>query len=204
MTRQIKCQSRTTLCRGHLLRNDHAGPAPARRIRGETELRPSRLILLLYVVSAQLLYLRQPRLREYDRRKFCQPEPDTVLILVYVTTAFDERAKDLFQREIRILVSTLSPANVLKSNRLRTRRVSELLYDGCVPDCATGVLDFFVSECTEGLVEVETRRQLSDIGDAPSAGSRTRVTWTTPHSEDDRQFSSTGRCQTSPGSFCFF
>ena len=104
---------------------------------------------------------------EYDRSNFCQPNADTVLILVDVTTAFDQRAQDLFQRGIGSIVSSLKPGERVQVETIEdSYSSSKQLYDGCVPYCPPGFLNFFFSQCTEGLVRVETRRQLTDIRDA--------------------------------------
>ena len=119
--------------------------------------------LVLMVGVCQLVLANNAR-AEYDRSKFCKADADSVIILVDVTTAFDDRAKDLFQRGITGIVSALTPGERVRIATIEdSYSSSQLLYEGCVPYCSNGLLDFFLSECTDGLIRLETRRQLSEI-----------------------------------------
>lgn len=100
----------------------------------------------------------------YDVAKFCQPDAGEVVILVDVTTAFDDRAKDLFQRGIGAIVSTLAPGQKLKIVTIEESFASSrMLYEGCVPYCPSGLLDWLLSDCTEGIIRLETTRQQREI-----------------------------------------
>lgn len=108
--------------------------------------------------------LAKPAAATYDRKNFCRDGADTVVLLVDVTTAFDDRAKDIFQRGVAGIVAALEPGEPIRIVTIEdSYAASSLLYEGCVPWCEPGLLDFFVSECTEGLVRLETRRQLTEI-----------------------------------------
>lgn len=103
----------------------------------------------------------------FDIAKFCKPDADQVVILVDVTTAFDDRAKELFQRGISGIVQSLTPGEGLRIVTIEDSfTTSKLLYSGCVPYCEHGLLDWLWSDCTDGLVRIETNRQQSDIGTA--------------------------------------
>lgn len=100
----------------------------------------------------------------YDPADFCRPEAAQVVILVDVTTAFDDRAKDVFQRGINGIVKSLSPGEEIRVATIEDSYAStNLLYTGCVPVCSSGLLDFFISDCTEGVIRLETAKQLNEI-----------------------------------------
>jgi hypothetical protein len=113
---------------------------------------------------------------EYDKRKFCQPTADAVIILVDVTTQFDDRARDIFQRGIAEIVSGLTPGESVHIATIEdSYSSSKVIYEGCVPYCPSGLLDFLTSECTSGLMRLESQRQLSEIRE----GLRARLTQAT-------------------------
>jgi hypothetical protein len=103
----------------------------------------------------------------YDAAKFCKDGGNFVVILVDVTTAFDDRAKDLFQKGIAAIVGSLSPGDQVRISTIEDSYAnSTQLYAGCVPYCESSIWDFFTSDCTEGLVRLESRRQLASIRSA--------------------------------------
>lgn len=100
----------------------------------------------------------------YDVSKFCRPDADQVIILVDVTTAFDERSKEQFQRGISAIVSALSPGEQLRIVTIEdSYAASKPLYGGCVPYCPSGFFDWFFSDCTEGVLRLEKTRQQNEI-----------------------------------------
>lgn len=103
----------------------------------------------------------------YEVAKFCRSDADQVVILVDVTTAFDERSKELFQRGISAIVASLDPGESLQISTIEDSFASaKLLYRGCVPYCSSGLLDWLFSDCTDGLIRVETGKQQNQIGAA--------------------------------------
>lgn len=103
----------------------------------------------------------------YDRAKFCKDGGDYVVILVDVTTAFDDRARDLFGRGIAAIVTSLRPGDHIRISTIEdSYATSAQLYDGCVPYCDPSIWNYLTSDCTDGLIRLETRRQQSDIKSA--------------------------------------
>lgn len=105
--------------------------------------------------------------QHYDRSQFCRSDADEVLILVDITTALDQRARDLLQDGVRQIIEHLEPGESLKVLTIADEVThSELLLDECVPFCQQDLGTVIFGNCTEGLLRLETRRLQNDLAGA--------------------------------------
>ena len=105
--------------------------------------------------------------QHYARAQFCRPDADEVLILVDITTALDQRARELLQDGIRQIVEHLEPGESLKVVTIADQVTnSELLLTDCVPYCPQDLGSVVFGSCTEGLLRMENRRLHTDLANA--------------------------------------
>jgi hypothetical protein len=105
--------------------------------------------------------------QQHDRSLFCRADADEVLILLDITTALDQRARDLLEDGVRQIVDYLEPGESLKVVTIADEVThSELLLDDCVPYCPQDLGTIVLGNCTEGLLRLENRRLQNDLAGA--------------------------------------
>ena len=116
----------------------------------------------------------------YDESKFCKSGADVIVILIDVTSEFDNHSINIFRDGVSNIIAKLDGGErVLIETIGDSFTKSEKLYDGCVPFCVSSWNIF--SDCTTGLVKLRSREQLNKI----AAVLRSRLSKTTdlPHSD---------------------
>lgn len=104
--------------------------------------------------------------QNYDRSLFCRADADQVLILIDITTALDQRARDLLQDGVRQIVEHLEPGEALKVLTIADEVThSELLFSQCVPYCPQDLASVVFGNCTEGLLRMENRQLNANLAD---------------------------------------
>lgn len=101
----------------------------------------------------------------YDEKNFCNPDASTSLVLIDVTTRFDERSKGLFEEGILAVLGKMEDGQKIIISTIEDALTnSQKLYEGCVPYCnETGVFDSLFGECTTGLVKLRSNEQRGAI-----------------------------------------
>lgn len=113
---------------------------------------------------------------EFDRKQFCRSDADEVIVLIDITTALDDRARQLLNDGVRTVIDGLDPGGMLRVATITDQvTTSNQLIAECVPYCPTSLIDILFSECTEGLLRKERRRLNGLIQDALRAHLRNTV-----------------------------
>ena len=101
----------------------------------------------------------------YDEKNFCDPKAATNLILIDVTTQFDIRSKDLFEKGILAILGKMEGGQRIVISTIEDAMTSsQKLYEGCVPYCKdSGVLGSLFGDCTTGLVKLRSNEQRGAI-----------------------------------------
>jgi hypothetical protein len=127
------------------------------------------IALCLALVSLLSLSKHSALAQAVDHVRFCNDEAETVIILIDVTTKFDDRAIQLFSDGADKITSELTGGQRLVVLSIEdTFTHSTRLYEGCIPYCEakSGVAwigDVLFGNCTAGVVRLKSREQRQTI-----------------------------------------
>ncbi len=87
-----------------------------------------------------------------------------MLVLIDITSALDQRARDLLNDGVQTVLAQLQPGERLRIATITDQvTTSTKLVEQCVPWCPSGLIDILLGSCTEGLLRVENRRLQSEV-----------------------------------------